>query len=71
MNDEADEWWFQSASLVGWMTKRTGAHSMPACLNHTLRQSCELSQSSPSVKRPGSQPEHFPLLGQLKKGMCW
>lgn len=44
---------------------------MPTCLNQMGRQSSRFSHFAPSVKRPVAQPEHFGLLGQLKKGMCW
>lgn len=56
-------------------TKLTAAdphsHSIPTYLNHSGRQSSRFNHFSPSVKRPVTQPEHFGLFGQLKKGMCW
>jgi len=52
------------------ITSRIRAQSIPTYLNHNGRQSSRLSQFSPSVKRPATQPEHLGLFGQLKKGMC-
>jgi hypothetical protein len=47
------------------------AQFMPTYLNQLGRQSSLLSQASPSVKRPVTQPLHLGELGQLKNGMCW